>query len=293
MANYTYRSSKGSPLTNTEIDGNFQLTEKTLNVSLSLNITGTYTLTQDEADSKTLVVYTSTNPGYIILPTLKVGKFVIQNRTLSALVYVKSTTQTGNIAIYPGSTSTIIHDGFTCVQADPTVGAFPAGTRLLFSQTTAPVGWAQDTAMDDRMLRVVGNTGGGNTGGTDSPTVMNVVPSHTHTFSGSAMASHTHIFTGAALLGHTHPVMAHDHVVHSQMLDTSFISNGSTEILSATGSTFTTGQTGGTTDNASAGTPSGTNSSVSAGIPTGSISTNSGAANWAPKYLNVIVCVKQ
>jgi hypothetical protein len=292
MANYTYRSSKGSPLTNTEIDGNFQLTEKTLNVSLSLNITGTYTLTQDEADSKTLVVYTSTNPGYIILPTLKVGKFVIQNRTLSALVYVKSTTQTGNIAIYPGSTSTIIHDGFTCVQADPIVGAFAAGTRLLFSQTTAPVGWVQDATMDDRMLRVVGNTGGGNTGGTDSPTVMNVVPSHTHTFNGSAMASHTHIFTGATLPGHTHTDSGHTHA-YSSVSPQSSMTGFESNIENIAGSSLQTGVGVAQLSSNSAGTPSGTNSSVSAGTPTGSISTNSGAANWSPKYLNVIVCIKQ
>jgi hypothetical protein len=275
------------------------LTNKNANGVLYLVAVGDVTLSESDADNRTIIVYGASSSGIsevISIPASKNGTYIIHNKTnetIPIMIYVKCVGQLGNVAIYPGSTSVIIHDGFRCLQADPIVGAFPAGTRLLFSQTTAPVGWAQDTTMDDRMLRVVGNTGGNNIGGIDSPTVMNVVPSHTHTFSGSAMAPHTHIFTGAALPGHSHPVMAHDHVVHSQMLDTTFISNGSTEILAAGGDILTTGQTGGVTDITSAGTPSGTNSSVSAGTPTGSITTNSGAANWAPKYLNVIVCVKQ
>lgn len=33
---------------------------------------------------------------------------------------------------------------------------FPAGTRLLFQQSTAPTGWTKDATVDDRALRIVG-----------------------------------------------------------------------------------------------------------------------------------------
>ena len=39
---------------------------------------------------------------------------------------------------------------------------YPAGTRKVFWQATAPTGWTQDTSMGgDKALRVVNNTGGG------------------------------------------------------------------------------------------------------------------------------------
>lgn len=71
--------------------------------------------------------------------------------------------------------------------------AFPAGTRMLFNQSTAPVGWTKDVsaALNDSLLRIVtGNVGSGGlnafssfnaitaTGGT-SLTVANL-PAHTH-----------------------------------------------------------------------------------------------------------------
>ena len=68
----------------------------------------------------------------------------------------------------------------------------PAGTRLAFHQASPPVGWTQDTTIDDSMLRIVSGVGGG-TGGTDSPIDL----SHTHTTSDhtltvNQMPSHSH-----------------------------------------------------------------------------------------------------
>lgn len=69
---------------------------------------------------------------------------------------------------------------------------FPAAgvTKLPFFQAAAPVGWTQDTANTDAMLRVVSGTGGG-TGGTDSPvTGLTVTDSHVLTI--PEMPAHTH-----------------------------------------------------------------------------------------------------
>lgn len=76
--------------------------------------------------------------------------------------------------------------------------AFPSGTRLVFAQASAPTGWTQDTSdtANNRMMRVVNTTGGG-VGGSYDPTVMNVVPSHTHGWSANTgTESNGHVHTG-------------------------------------------------------------------------------------------------
>lgn len=71
------------------------------------------------------------------------------------------------------------------------VKPFPAGTRLLFQQSTAPTGWTKDTTVNDKALRVVSGAvgSGGDTGFSsifsrtmvDSTTlVTSQMPSHGH-----------------------------------------------------------------------------------------------------------------
>lgn len=40
------------------------------------------------------------------------------------------------------------------------IDAFPSGTRMLFQQTNAPVGWTKDTSQNDKALRVVSGAAG-------------------------------------------------------------------------------------------------------------------------------------
>ena len=69
--------------------------------------------------------------------------------------------------------------------------AFPAGTRMLFQQSSAPPGWRKDTTHNDKALRVVSGAviGGGTLAfstvfgrtATDSTTLsVSQIPSHVH-----------------------------------------------------------------------------------------------------------------
>ena len=77
--------------------------------------------------------------------------------------------------------------------------SFPAGTAMLFVQTTAPTGWTKSTTHDNKALRVVSGTAG--TGGSvafttafASQAVSGSVAAHTLTE--AQMPSHSHGFSG-------------------------------------------------------------------------------------------------
>ena len=78
----------------------------------------------------------------------------------------------------------------------------PSGTKTVFYQASAPVGWTA-VALNDKFLRVVTAGGtGGSTGGTVAASTS--LASHTHTV--SSESSHTH-----DLGNHTHTTPAHTH----------------------------------------------------------------------------------
>jgi hypothetical protein len=124
--------------------------------------------------------------------------------------------------------------------------AFPAGTRLVFDQTTAPVGWTRDTSTtNDRVIRIV--TGARSDGGTwtqpshvhsgpshqhSTPNHTHDGPSHTHTNPDTGTeANHTH--TGAA---HTHPIAAHTHDIDPHTHTNPTTSDTATTAIGAEGS---------------------------------------------------------
>ena len=85
---------------------------------------------------------------------------------------------------------------------------YPAGTRKVFWQATAPTGWTQDTSMGgDKGLRVVNGTGGGTGGTTNFSTVLSgtnslsVPINETYTISGT-VGNHT--LSVSQLPDHTH-----------------------------------------------------------------------------------------
>lgn len=78
---------------------------------------------------------------------------------------------------------------------------FPAGTAMLFVQTTAPTGWTKSTTHNDKALRVVSGTAssGGTTAFSSVFAARTIstsnLPSHTHTGTTSAVGDHSHAYS--------------------------------------------------------------------------------------------------
>jgi len=217
--------------------------------------------------------------GKIGLATHVSGTLPVANGGTGAATLTSNNVLLGNgtsalQAVAPGTTGNVLTSDGTTWTSAAAAGGFAAGTRMPFAQAAAPTGWTQDTSSnaDNRMLRVV-NTAGGGVGGTASPILMNVVPSHTHGFTtGNQSANHNHGITDP---GHLHGITLH------------------------WGGASAPGQLSGRENNAAATRNS---NSATTGISTGNQSTNhnhtgttdgnGSASNWEPKYINMIICSK-
>ena len=157
-------------------------------------------------------------------------------------------------------------------------GSFPTGTRIVFAQSTAPIGWTQVTTWTNHMLRVVASAGGG-FGGTMSPILNNVVPAHTHSvITGFENVSHTHTFTGTAVADHTHTSQKPVTAAGNQSGTGGFITTAVADVTGAAGGH----------------TPSGTIGTESAQhTHSGTAALDPSAANWTPQYVDTIICEKQ
>ena len=129
----------------------------------------------------------------------------------------------------------------------------PAGTSLTFYQAAPPEGWTIDDTNNDAMMRVV-SAGGGVSGNPsgDSPILNDKVPSHTHETASGG--EHTHTTTGWRSVDPLWQI-SYNH--------------------------------GGIAGAESAGAVA-----QSAGSHIHSVDANAAAANWEPKYINMIVAVK-
>lgn len=167
------------------------------------------------------------------------------------------------------------------VMAATSGGGIPSGSVVPFAQASAPVGWTQITtdAADNRMLRVVKTSGAG-TGGSHSPILNNVVPSHTHGFTtGTESVGHTHSgWTGGVNANHSHNARW---LGAAPGPDTGWYGNGgyyggiNTSTESADHSHYIT-----TGDRSAAHTHS------------GSTDNGSSQTNWTPRYVDLILCSK-
>lgn len=154
--------------------------------------------------------------------------------------------------------------------------SFPVGTRMPFAQAAAPTGWTQDVSdnANNRMLRVV-SAGGGAVGGSSSPILNNVVPSHTHGFTtGNMSADHTH---GIADPGHSH-----------------YVPNQGGASANSTGSgAGTYNHTPATLYTDASATGIWTNSASANHTHSGGTDNGSSQTNWTPRYIDMIICSKQ
>lgn len=157
-----------------------------------------------------------------------------------------------------------------------TLASFPTGTKLTFAQAAAPTGWTQvtDDTANNRMLRVV-NTAGGGTGGTHSPILNNVVPSHTHNFS-----------TNAVNIDHVHSDAGHYHVSGSYGISYGAvgIAYGSVGLNSGGDQVWSHTQIG----YSSIGGMNANQIHAHSGNTDG----GSSSTNWQPRYLDHILCSK-
>jgi hypothetical protein len=194
------------------------------------------------------------------------------NGIVGNLVVTGNATITGNLSVT--GTNSII----------------PTGTRMPFAQAAAPTGFTQvtDDTATNRMLRVV-NTAGGGTGGSASPILMDVVPNHTHTFSGNTGAMNSN-------QAHNHSASdsGHYHDLNTNPPQTGIYGQTTGGSLSPTA-----GFTGGVgvaihnpyTNNGFAQVSIGATNIDHLHPFSGTTNSNAGS-NWAPRYIDMIICTK-
>jgi hypothetical protein len=172
----------------------------------------------------------------------------------------------------------------TATAAQLMSGGVPIGSVMIFYQATPPTGWKRTTIDATRALRVVATaTAGGGSGGSDDPILNDKVPSHLHSLditSGQGSVNHTHG-------GITSSAGAHSHSYTENYVSGNFpFGNNATYPPVAQRSA----QTG------SAGAHTHAISADGAAHPhnlAGDTQANAGAANWVPRYIDVIVCERE
>ena len=167
------------------------------------------------------------------------------------------------ISVMMAAVAAEIAAAYAALSAQIAAAQFPSGTKLIFNQASAPTGWVQlmGDSVTDRMLRINYNTGGGY-GGSASPTVMNVVPTHTHGYTPPTVS--------VTDPGHAHTYTAVHYVSPGAGPNGSY----PTTNLEETPTTTQMSVTG-----------------ISVNLTGGSVAENSGT-NWTPRYLDSIVCSK-
>lgn len=208
---------------------------------------------------------------------------------------------------------------------------FPAGTRLTFSQSTAPLGWVQvnDSSTNGMMLRIINNTtvttaGTGivSTGGIHNPIVMNVVPQHTHGGTTAATdTDHLHTFnvnSGQESVVHAHTVAGstsntnanHNHNLNIVRVGIQINAANLFDFYSPQAANNGIGTTGMNNQDHNHNIPTLTSNQENANhvhnvaggtskmdrapthAHTFSTDTGSSGTNWQPKYIDFILCSK-
>lgn len=161
------------------------------------------------------------------------------------------------------------------------IDPIPTGAVMVFAMASAPTGWTQTTTdiADNRMLRVV-KTAGGGSGGSHSPILNNVVPSHTHGFTtGNVSADHSHSgWTGGQNSNHDHNarwLRAAPGPENGWYGNGGYYGGQNTGLAQSDHAHYIT--TGGASANHT---------------HSGSTDNGSSQTNWTPRYIDLILCTK-
>ena len=174
---------------------------------------------------------------------------------------------------------------------------FPAGTVMVFYQASAPTGWTQSIAQNNKALRVVSGAGGG-TGGTHA---FSSPPSTSHTHS-TPSHSHTHTLSAGAHTLSTAQMPSHNHSFTYGGEGGSFLSAAGISRTSAYSSSNYTLYSGGGHGMGNTGGGGSHSHSLAGSITSGGSGTSgaggtgatgsAGPTAFAPQYIDVIVCSK-
>jgi hypothetical protein len=204
---------------------------------------------------------------------------------------------------FPGITGPV-----TLTQDQINRGSIPAGSVVPFFQASAPVGWSRTAGITQTFgMRIVPSaTVGATSGGTDDPILNDKVPTHTHGFSTTTAgqsADHSHYFS--AVSGGMNQNASHGHAVsdpgHSHS-DTYGVPSGGSWGLSnvnpygsTPGGAAVTGIGIAAANTDHGHSVAGSTGGVSQGHThslSGTTVGNASAANWAPRYIDMILCTR-
>lgn len=284
------------------------------NETINGNLTVTGTTTLQGAMTGTTGVFSgaisSVSPTFTGTPTAPTAPSGTSTTQIATTAFVTNVTAALGTMSTQNANNVNITGG--TIGASVAWGAMPAGTVLTFAQAAAPTGWTQvtnDTA-NNRMLRVVSSTGAG-TGGTASPILMDVVPSHTHTYSstsGGQSQNHAHTVSGTS--GGMNSNATHSHSVsdpgHNHVYQRSYENAGQKYTDHSGQDTWEGWVSDGTTNSQTGISIVGANIdhthtmsfvSGSASVDhthsiSGTTAANGAATNWAPRYIDLILCTK-
>ena len=284
------------------------------NETINGNLTVTGTTTLQGAMTGTTGVFSgaisSVSPTFTGTPTAPTAPSGTSTTQIATTAFVTNVTAALGTMSTQNANNVNITGG--TIGASVSWGAMPAGTRAMFAQSAAPTGWTQVTSdeANNRMLRVVNSTGAG-TGGTASPILNNVVPAHTHGYSGTTSgqsADHAH-YTSGTTGG------MNSNAVHNHGISDPGHSHGYYRTYAGQGSKFTdhSGQdewegwvyesTGGSGTGISVnninidhthnwGNWSGGVNSNHTHTFSGTTDNGSSQTTWAPRYIDMILCSK-
>jgi len=161
---------------------------------------GTFTVTI--GDVATIIAACETGDFRITIKNVGTGTITIAPTGLNTIDGVNSSQALG-----PKRAKTLKIDQLgTGLVTESSNGDFDAGTKMVFFQASAPVGWTQDMAHNDKALRVVSTAGGGSAGTHNLSTPPSTEHTHTGPSHNHDMGLHTH-----EAPAHTHDLSLHTH----------------------------------------------------------------------------------